>query len=219
MATSRRSSRSAAPARSRHHPSGTEPTTFAASTTSVTARVRRAGQLAANSRCRSRPATSASPTQRSSALSWFAVTGSGSIASASTVVKDQVSDAGCAVRSPISWIRAGSIPASSPASRTAASAADSPLLRAPPGSPQQPPWCVHAARCWSSSTGSPAGPGARSSSPAAPKRPHRRCPSAQCAQPSPSPSAVRTRCARASGRAARGRRRPGCGDRPPGSDA
>ena len=41
-----------------------------------------------------------------------------------------------------------SMPASSAASRSAASSAVSPGIRAPPGTPHVPPWSLQSARCW-----------------------------------------------------------------------
>ncbi len=81
-------------------------------------------------------------------------------------------------------------PASSWASRTAASSALSWLSRAPPGRPHVPPWWLHAARCCSNTARLPFGSGARSNRPAAPCRPQNIPPVSDSTQPSPSPRTV-----------------------------
>ena len=79
-----------------------------------------------------------------------------------------------------------SIPASSSASRSAASSADSPGIRAPPGTPHVPPWSLHSARCCrTTAIGVPSASRRTSSSPAAPCRPQCRRPHAHSTQPSP----------------------------------
>ena len=64
--------------------------------------------------------------------------------------------------------------------------ADSPGMRAPPGTPHVPPWSLHSARCCrTTATGVPSASRRTSSSPAAPCRPQCRCPHAHSTQPSP----------------------------------
>src|SRR5699024_3424138 len=72
-------------------------------------------------------------------------------------------------------------PASSQDSRIAASMADSPMSRAPPGNPQVPPSTDHSARCCMSTPRS----GSMSMSPAAPPRPQCFFPSDPYVHPSP----------------------------------
>jgi hypothetical protein len=185
-----RSRRSAAPVRSRHQPSGREPTTLAASTTSLMGITCSAGQPAAKAGCRLSAVTSPSGIQASSVHSMLGRTGSGSVTSATTLVNDQASPPGWTTTSPRTRTRQESTAASSAASRNAVWTGVSALHRAPPGIPQRSPWCVHGARCCINTSGRRSASGARSSNPAAPNRPHRVCPSPHRTKPSPSSPAV-----------------------------
>ena len=163
------SSRDAAPARSRHHPSGRAPTTLAASTSSTVGRTRTCGQVSANPGCSgSAPPDrgAPSPARRSRGWPlWSPAQGRRHRPWCTTTRRDHRRTGA------VCGSRAGSSPASSTASRSAAATPSSWLSRAPPGRPQVSPWWVHAARCWSRTRTTPASSTACSSRPAAPCRP------------------------------------------------
>jgi Kef-type K+ transport system membrane component KefB len=143
-------------------------------------RCRSAGHESANPGCKGSASTSAIGTQRRATLSASATIGANNRTTrTATVVYDQnprsnrLSNSG-------STASTGTL-ASSPASRTAASYADSCRLRAPPGSPHVPPWCDHSARCCNRMPAS----ACHANNPAAPKSPQYRSPPGPSTHASP----------------------------------